>query len=190
MNENFCSECKITQSVVFSTIQLCANTVFQLLGYGLSESVYQNALAALIRKEFDGKLKCSHALKSVSDETVIPIICDSRLCGTLRSDVILYWKVENQQQNDIVIELKATSTPLDEKSLLQLVAYLRATNAKKGILINFTQKSAILTAAWHEEKQKKKRKLNEEPCREKTISISLDHLLIEPRVEFFPVLLN
>ena len=197
MNENFCEECKIKLSTVLSTIEHCANSVFRELGYGLGESVYQAALAATIRKEFDSSLKCSHALKIVANETIIPVSSNGLTCGSIRSDLILHWKIGNDKSTDVIIELKATSTPLDEKTLLQLLAYLRATNIKRGILINFTQKSALLSEALQQSRPRnKKRRLSDSveittvDQNSRIICINLETLNKEPIVEIFPVLLN
>ena len=192
----FCRHCNITQKTIYDTIELCAANVFKELGYGLGEAIYQNALAASIRKEFENKLKCLHATKSVEQETTIPIVCDSFTCGTMRTDIILHWAVGKEIKKNIIIELKSTATKLDEKNVLQLLAYLRATNTSRGLLLNFTQKSELVNQVWHTKKTTKKRKENEAAVSEqrqekkREISISLEALALEPMIEFVAVFLN
>lgn len=184
----FCKDCNISDKDVYHVVESCANQIFKELGYGLGESIYQNALAASLRKQLNETLKCSHAKKSVEQETTIPIYCDSFNCGTMRSDIILYWSVGQEIQKNIIIELKSTCTNLDEKSVLQLLAYLRATNTSRGILLNFTQKSNLLESILT--KKPKKRKTLEEVEPKREISISLEELAKEPNVEFLQVFLK
>ena len=194
MTEIFCNECEINLSKVLSIIESCANGVFREIGYGVSESVYEIALADMIRKEFEHSLKCPHAKKRVAIETVIPVVCDGTICGNLRSDLTLHWETSNKEQKNVMIELKATSTPIDEKALLQLLAYLRVTKTKRGVLINFTQKSALLfQAVAGIQERKKKRKLSDVEqidAKNRLICIDSDAFAKEPIIQFCSVLTN
>lgn len=184
-------------STFFSTVESCANTVFKSLGYGLGEAVYQKALESLLYQEFQKSLNCSHSKKSISSEAVIPISIQGWACGTIRSDLILYWTDEAGVKTEIIIELKATSTNLDEKNLLQLLAYLRATKNTIGILINFTQKSKLISTILcgdDGEPTKKKRKKTTDAVKlvkqTTLLNVSKEELEKEPTIEFIPLILR
>lgn len=97
----------------------CAFKIHKTLGPGLLESVYQTALAYELRKR---------GLK-VTIEQAIPVIYeDVKLEVGFRADLIV--------ENKIVVEVKSIEAivPVHAKILL---TYLRLTNKKLGLLINF-----------------------------------------------------
>lgn len=189
----FCKTCNLKISTFLSTVESCASTVFKSLGYGLGEAVYQKALEILLYQEFQKSFSCSHSKKSISSEAVIPISIQGWACGTIRSDLIVYWTNEAGLKTEIIIELKATSTNLDEKNVLQLLAYLRATKNTVGILINFTQKSKLISSILsgdEGEPTKKKRKKTTNTVGSTLLSVSKEELEKEPTIEFIPVILR
>lgn len=93
--------------------------VFNALGPGLLESVYEEAL--FYQLILDGL--------DVKRQLLVPIVYnDFQLNSNLRIDLL----VENQ----VIIELKSVDIvlPVHHK---QLVTYLKLTNKKLGLLINF-----------------------------------------------------
>ena len=93
-------------------------TVYNELGYGFSEKIYENAMC----KEM-GRLglECSKQLP-------IKVYYKGEIVGEYFADIIV---------NELVIvELKACSTLIAEHEH-QLLNYLKATDAEVGLLLNF-----------------------------------------------------
>jgi len=93
--------------------------VYQTLGAGFLEEVYQNAL--------EHELK----LRDVPFEAKKPlhVFYKGRACGLYEPDLICYGK--------IVVELKSVEA-LHAKHEAQLMNYLAATGYKLGLLVNFS----------------------------------------------------
>jgi len=103
------------------TILTCFYQVYNDLGYGFLERVYQNALYfALI----DEGLKCEA-------EKMIKVHHNGRIVGDYRADLLV--------EDSILLELKTNETinPSHEK---QLINYLKATDIEVGYLLNFGKK--------------------------------------------------
>lgn len=95
--------------------------VFNELGYGFLERVYQNAMYAELKHEgFD-----------VDAQRQIKVYYKGILVGDYYADLFVY--------NCIILELKATEA-LAEAHELQLLNYLRATNIEIGMQLNFGKK--------------------------------------------------
>lgn len=92
--------------------------VYNTLGYGFLEKVYENALAIELRKN-GLEVKCQHP---------ITVLYESEIVGEYFADIIV--------NNTVVIELKATKEISDEHEC-QLINYLKATNIELGLLLNF-----------------------------------------------------
>jgi GxxExxY protein len=92
--------------------------VYNTLGYGFLEKVYENAMAIELRKMgFEVKLQYP-----------IKVFYESEVIGEYYADIVI---------NDIiVIELKASSSLLEEHEC-QLINYLKATEIELGLLMNF-----------------------------------------------------
>ena len=101
------------------TIRQTAFALHCYLKNGLLEKVYENGLAHRLRK-LGLKVKQQHPIP-VLDE-------DGTILGEYFADIVI--------NNVIIIELKAVKTLADEHTA-QVLAYLRATHLKHGILINF-----------------------------------------------------
>jgi GxxExxY protein len=96
----------------------CFYTVYNVLGYGFLEKVYENAL--LIELEKRGiKVQCQHP---------ISVYYDGKAAGEYFADIIVEGKV--------IIEIKATRRVLPEHEA-QLLNYLKATDMEVGLLLNF-----------------------------------------------------
>lgn len=96
--------------------------VYNTLGYGFNEKVYENALAIELRKA---------ELKAVKQQEIV-VYYDGEGVGDYRADSIV---------NDVVIvELKA-ARELAEEHEAQLLNYLKATTIEVGLLLNFGVKA-------------------------------------------------
>ena len=95
--------------------------IYNDLGYGFLERVYQNALYfALV----DEGLKCE-------TEKPIHVHYDGRIIGDYRADILV--------EESVILEIKAT----EEYHLsfdCQLINYLKATNIEVGYVLNFGKK--------------------------------------------------
>lgn len=98
--------------------------VYNRLGYGFLEKVYEKSLAIEIRNQ---GLKCvtQHPIKVYYDEILV---------GEYFADILV--------ANKIILELKAAEAICKEHEL-QLINYLRATDIKVGLLLNFGKKTRI-----------------------------------------------
>ncbi|MDR0810659.1 MAG: GxxExxY protein [Paludibacter sp.] len=96
----------------------CFYKVYNDLGYGFLERVYQNALYfALI----DEGLLCEA-------EKSIKVHHNGRVVGDYRADLLV--------ENSVLLELKA-SEELNLANEKQLINYLKATDVEVGLLLNF-----------------------------------------------------
>ncbi len=95
-----------------------AFNVHNILGQGFLEKVYKNALAFELEKE---GLECNV-------EVPLNVFYKGRKVGEYFADLVV-----NQK---IVVELKAIAK-IEKTHEVQLVNYLKATNLKVGLLINF-----------------------------------------------------
>ena len=100
------------------TILACFYRVYNDLGYGFLERVYQNALYyALI----DEGLQCEA-------EKPIKVYHNGRVVGDYRADLLV--------ENCVLLEMK-TSEELNSANEKQLINYLKATDIEVGLLLNF-----------------------------------------------------
>lgn len=96
--------------------------VYNTLGYGFNEKVYENALAIELRKA---------GLKVVKQQEIV-VYYDGENVGDYRMDIVV---------NDVVIvELKAVRE-LAEEHEAQLLNYLKATTIAVGLLLHFGVKA-------------------------------------------------
>ena len=92
--------------------------VYNTLGYGFLEKVYENAMAIELRKN-GLEVKCQHP---------ITVLYESEIVGEYFADIII--------NGIVVIELKAAKE-ISEEHECQLINYLKATNIELGLLMNF-----------------------------------------------------
>jgi GxxExxY protein len=96
--------------------------IYNDLGYGFLERVYQNALYyALVEQG----LKCE-------TEKPIKVYHDGRVVGDYRADLLV--------EDCVILELKACEE-LNPAHEAQLINYLRATEIEVGYLLNFGKKA-------------------------------------------------
>lgn len=112
MGDNF------LHSDITSRIIRAYYSVFNKMGYGFLEKVYENALLIELRK---AGLACKA-------QVPIQVYYDQEEVGYYLADIVVNHKV--------IIEIKAAES-LCEEHEVQLVNYLRATDIEVGILLNF-----------------------------------------------------
>lgn len=96
----------------------CFYNVYNRLGVGFLEKVYENALLIELRKS---------GLEAASQQP-ISVYYDSQLVGEYFADIVV--------ENKVIIELKVVAALTDAHEA-QLLNYLKATNFKVGLLLNF-----------------------------------------------------
>ncbi len=104
---------EITDKIIKSFFQ-----VYNILGYGFLEKVYENALAIELRKN-GLEVKCQHP---------ISVLYENEIVGQYFADLIV--------NNIVIIELKAAKEITVENEC-QLMNYLKATNIELGFVMNF-----------------------------------------------------
>lgn len=111
---------------MINKIKKIAEDVFESLGSGYSEEVYEKAMEVGLRLD-----KIPY-----ENQRVLPIFYKNFAVGTSKPDLIV--KDENGGEK-IILELKATTSETSFKEEVQLIKYLQRLKMKKGIIINFLQ---------------------------------------------------
>ena len=95
--------------------------VYNELGHGFLESVYENALLyELVKRDFQVKQQYS-----------IPVYYQEQLVGDFKADLLI--------DDKVILELKTAKT-LAPEHMAQLLNYLKATKLEVGLLLNFGPK--------------------------------------------------
>ncbi len=94
--------------------------VYNTLGYGFLEKIYENALIIELKK------MGFH----ISQQYNIKVYYDGKIVGDYFADIIV--------DNNVIVELKAAEG-LREEHKTQLINYLKATDKEVGLLLNFGQ---------------------------------------------------
>lgn len=116
----FLSENEITSKIIGACIK-----VHKALGPGLLESTYEICLLHEFKK-LDLK---------VSSQVYLPVIYDGiHLDAGYKIDILV--------ENKVIIELKSVSE-LNEIHMAQILTYLKLSNCKVGLLINFNELRVI-----------------------------------------------
>ena len=118
-----------------NSIIKCYYKVYNALGYGFLEKVYENAL----KKEL---IKAGHVVEA---QKQIKVYYDNAVVGDYFADLVV--------DNKVILELKATES-LCEEHVAQMLNYLRATNIEVGLLLNFGKEAQFIRRAF-ENKYKK-----------------------------------
>ncbi len=112
--------------------------VYNYLGYGFLEKVYENAMMIELRKM---GLKCEN-------QKPLKVYYYNDEIGSYFADIIVEEKV--------IVELKAAESLVIENEM-QLVNYLKATDIEVGLLLNFGKKPEfkrrVLTAEYKNHKR-------------------------------------
>ena len=92
--------------------------VYNKLGYGFLEKVYENAMMIELKRE---------GILTVS-QSPIKVFYDGEVIGEYYADILV--------DNKVIVEIKA-SKRLVEENEAQLLNYLKATDIEVGLLLNF-----------------------------------------------------
>jgi GxxExxY protein len=102
----------------------CFYNVYNKLGYGFLERVYENALMIELAKSgFNPKAQCP-----------IQVNYDGYVVGEYIADMLI--------DDKIIVEIKATKALLPAHEA-QLLNYLKATEIEVGLLLNFGPKAEV-----------------------------------------------
>ncbi|MBK7229034.1 MAG: GxxExxY protein [Ignavibacteriales bacterium] len=107
-----------------SNIISCFYKVYNTLGFGFLEKVYENAL--LIELTKSGLF--------VERQKPIKVHYEEKIVGEYFADIMV--------ENKIILESKAAESLIEEHEL-QLINYLKATDIELGLLLNFGKKPEI-----------------------------------------------
>ena len=99
----------------------CFFEVYNRLGYGFLEKVYENSLMIELIK------RGLYAEK----QRPVKVYYEEKIVGDYYADIIV--------NNTIILELKAAECIIEEHEL-QLINYLKATDKEIGLLLNFGKK--------------------------------------------------
>jgi GxxExxY protein len=102
----------------------CFYEVYNTLGFGFLEKVYERALTIELIKSG----------LSVRNQVPIKVHYKGELVGDYYSDIIV--------EDRVILELKAAEAVVEEHEF-QLINYLKATNIEIGLLLNFGKKPEI-----------------------------------------------
>ncbi len=102
----------------------CFFKVYNHLGFGFLEKVYQNALSYEIQR----------AGMKTEAQKPIKVFYESLLVGEFYADLVV--------DDRVILELKAAESIAREHEL-QLINYLKSTDMEVGLLLNFGQKPGI-----------------------------------------------
>jgi GxxExxY protein len=108
----------IPENAITQRIIECAIEVHKQLGPGLLESIYENALT--IELELEGL--------TYKEQLAIPVIYKGRSLGEHRLDLLI--------EDMVIVEIKSVER-FDPVFEAQLLTYLRLTEKRVGLLINF-----------------------------------------------------
>jgi len=104
--------------------------VYNKLGYGFLEKVYENAMMIELKKE--GILAIAQA--------PIRVLYDNEIIGEYYADILV--------DDKVIVEIKA-ARQLAEEHEAQLLNYLKATDIEVGLLLNFGVKPEIKRKAFN-----------------------------------------
>ena len=104
--------------------------VYNTLGYGFLEKVYENALMIELTRS---GLNCQK-------QVPIHVYYESTNVGEYYADIIV--------NGCVIVELKAAECLMEEHEA-QLINYLRATNIEVGLLLNFGREAEIKRKAFN-----------------------------------------
>ena len=98
--------------------------VYNKLGYGFLEKVYENAMMIEFKKD---------GIQAVA-QAAIKVLYEGEVIGEYYADVMV--------ENKMIVEIKATKSLATEHEA-QLLNYLKATDIEVGLLLNFGPKPEI-----------------------------------------------
>jgi GxxExxY protein len=108
--------------------------VYNELGYGFLEKVYENAL----------KMELESQGFEVKQQFPINVYYNGKVAGEYFADLIV--------ENKVIIEIK-TALTIDKAHEAQLLNYLKATEIEVGLVLNFGQKPEKVRKVFSNKKQ-------------------------------------
>lgn len=103
--------------------------VYNKLGYGFLEKVYENALMIEFKKQ---------SIPAIS-QSPVRVLYEGCIIGEYFADILV--------DNKVIVEIKATKYLVKENEA-QLLNYLKATDIEVGLLLNFGPKPEIKRKAF------------------------------------------
>ena len=103
--------------------------VYNRLGYGFLEKVYEKAMMLEFKKE---------SIPAVF-QSPIEVLYENEIIGEYYADILV--------DNHVIVEIKAAKR-LSQENEAQLLNYLKATKAEIGLLLNFGAKPEIKRKAF------------------------------------------
>jgi GxxExxY protein len=110
--------------------------IYNRLGYGFLEKIYENAMMVEFEKE---------ALRAVA-QSPISVRYEGRMIGEYYADILV--------EDRVILEIKAARSLAPENEA-QLLNYLRATNIEVGLLLNFGPEPEIRRKVFDNTKKRK-----------------------------------
>jgi GxxExxY protein len=108
--------------------------VYNTLGYGFLEKVYENALVIEFRKEGI----------EVICQAPINVVYESQIIGEYYADLLIDGRV--------IVEIKAVRN-LSQEHEAQLLNYLKATEVEVGLLLNFGRRPEVKQKAFDNQRK-------------------------------------
>lgn len=105
-------------------IIICFYKVYNTLGYGFLEKIYEKSLEIELKK---------NGIR-VETQKPIKVYYEGNLVGDYFADMLV--------EDKIILELKAAEAIIEEHEF-QLINYLKATNIEIGLLLNFGKKPEV-----------------------------------------------
>lgn len=115
---------ELTQKII-----LIFYRVYNKLGYGFLENVYENAMMIEFRRE---------SIPAVA-QSPIKVLYNNEIIGEYYADLLV--------DNKVIVEIKAVRRLADEHEA-QVLNYLKATDIEVGLLLNFGPKPDIKRKAF------------------------------------------
>jgi len=112
---------KLTEQIIGAAYE-----VHNKIGPGFNEKVYHNAFKIALNKR---NLK-------IDSEKTYKVHFENRIIGTFRFDLII--------NDKIIVEIKAVNGFTPKRFQSQVIAYLKSSNLKVGLLINFGNHSCTI----------------------------------------------
>ncbi|MCD6456792.1 MAG: GxxExxY protein [Methanophagales archaeon] len=103
--------------------------VYNKLGYGFLEKVYENAMMIELKKK---------GIPAVS-QYAIKVLYEGEVIGEYYADILV--------ENKVIVEIKAARSLVKENEA-QLLNYLKATDIEVGLLVNFGTKPEVKRKAF------------------------------------------
>ncbi|HDD24094.1 MAG TPA: GxxExxY protein [Chloroflexi bacterium] len=116
-------------------------TVYNTLGYGFLEKVYENAMVIELRR------------------MGLHVVCQQPISVYYAGQIVGEYLADMLVENCVIVELKAVRTLLKEHEA-QLLNYLNATSYEVGLLLNFGPTPQIKRKVFDNDRKKYRSRMN------------------------------